>query len=539
MERFDPQARPGPPGGGRGRQGMLAPAGAGGRAAVSLYVVLLALLLVLPGVGAGGCRRQPGASVPTTQVRQGGTVRVALPGEVASLDPREARTPAERIMAGLLFSALAGVEGRGEVFPDLAVGWAGGRGGTYWTVRIRPDAVWHDGQQVTSDDVLFTLRSHRDPLPGLTWQRVDSRTVRFFLSHPDAGFPYWLATVPILPAHLLTDGAGAARQPVGTGPFRLEPGQGGTASPGGEPREIALLPHLRYHRGRPHLDGLVVRIYPSLAEASRAVLRGEVDFGPVLPGDAERARAAGWRVIETHQSFYIALAFNCQRVPADLRRAIVHAIDRPTLASTLGVREVPHPLPLISWAYPPEVAWGTYDPGAAGRLVQKLGEPPSLDLMVPRDDSLRARAARLVSAYMGTVGVRATVREEDPDAFVARLLPPFEYDLALIPEPFPANPDLTPLLHSGQIPAGGRGGNVFTYRQPALDALLDRLRQELDPATRKSLVQQVTDLVCREVPLLPLWTERVFLAVRPGLAGPVASPYGWCWNVHDWWWQSP
>lgn len=430
----------------------------------------------------------------------------------------------------------------GGVFPDLAVAWVGGRGGAYWTVRLRPEAVWHDGQPVTSDDVLFSLRLHRDPLPGLTWQKVDSRTVRFFLGSPDAGFPYWLATVPILPAHVLAPegaaGGGAAvdfaRHPVGTGPFRLDSPAGVQAPPGG-PQEIALLPHLRYHRGRPHLDGLVVRVYPSLVEATRAVLRGEVDFGPVLPADTGRIRAAGWRILETHEPYYVALAFNCQRVAADLRRAVVLAVDRHELAGALDVREASFALPLLSWAYPAEVPWGHYDPGAAQRLLEGVGASPAL--VVPEEDPLRTRAARLIASYLEAAGLKVTVEEEDAEAFVARLLPPFDYDLALIAEPFPANPDLTPLLHSGQIPAGGGGGNLFAYRQPAMDGLLERLRQELDPATRKSLVQQVADLLCRDVPFFPLWTERVYLAVRPGLVGPVASPYGWQWNVHDWWWQ--
>ncbi|MEW5934768.1 MAG: ABC transporter substrate-binding protein, partial [Bacillota bacterium] len=413
----------------RGDRGNRAGAGAIARPGGALVVVLLVFLSLLPVLVVGGCRRQPATSVPTTRVQQGGTVRLALVGEVASIDPREASSPAERVLAGLLFSALAGVDGRGEVFPDLAVGWAGGRGGAYWTVRLRPDAVWHDGRPVTCDDVLFSLRLHPEPFPGLTWQKVDSRTVRFFLSHPDAGFPYWLATVPILPAHLLASGPatgdggvggeGSAppfgRCPVGTGPFRLDPGQGeiaqGAAAPGkvggpqgGGLREISLLPHLRYHRGRPHLDGLVVRVYPSLAEATRAVLRGEADLGPVLPADAGRVRAPGWRVLETHQPYYMALAFNCERVPVELRRAMVLAIDRLGLATELDVREATFPLPLMSWAYPPEVPWGPYDPAAARQLLQRVGEVPPLRLMVPRDDPLRTRAARLIAAYLGAAG---------------------------------------------------------------------------------------------------------------------------------------
>jgi len=523
-----------------GRRGLVA------RATVRQAGV--ALLVVLMGVWGAGCLREPSTTAPTVRVRQGRVVREALVGPVVSLDPREATSPAEKVLVGLLFSALAGVDGRGEVFPDLAVGWVGGRGGVYWTVRLRPDAMWHDGQPVTADDVVFSLHSHPEPLPGLTWQKVDSRTIRFFLKYPDAGFPYWLATVPVLPAHLLADGTGAAqdfaRRPVGTGPFRLGTWEGD---------EIGLLPHLRYHRGRPHLDRFVAHIYPSLARASRVLIQGEVDAGPVVPSDLERARQGGWRVLETHQPYYVALALNCSRLDAGVRRAISLAIDRHTLVRELatgtaggapggasgvyGLREAVFPLPLISWAYPAEVPTGAYDPAGARDLLAGAKEIAPLSLLLPRGDPIRAEAARIIAAYLGRVGLRVRVVAEEPAAFVARLEPPFDYDLALVPEPYPANPDLTPLLHSRQTPAEGRGGNIFSYREPAMDVLLDRLRQELDVPTRKSLTQQVAYRLGQDVPFIPLWTERVFLGVRAGLTGPVASPFGWHWNVHDWWWR--
>lgn len=526
----------------------------------------MAIVALVAGLALAGCRGQPVPAAPAVPVRPGGTVREALVGKVTSLDPRQASTPAERVVCGLLFSALAGVDGEGRVFPDLAVGWAAGRGGMYWTVRLRPDVFWHDGQPVSVDDVLFSLEAYPRP-PGLSWQKVDRRSIRFFLTYPDAGFPYWLATAPILPRHLLAQDGGAAgaasafaRRPVGTGPFRLE----AWVEDAGGGQEIRLLPHERYHRGRPRLDGLVLRIYPTPDRASRALLRGDVDLGPLLPAHVARCRDRGWQVLETHQPYYIALAFNCRRVPADVRRAIALALDRHALVNHLGrlagaggagtmgqggatdggggpplIREVAFVLPLISWAYPAEVPWEGYDPVRARQLLGGRKEVPALGLAVPADDPLRTGAARAVVSYLEAVGLSVTPFEDDRTAFVCRFEGPLSYDLALIPQPFPANPDLTPLLHSGQIPTGAGGGNVFAYREPALDVLLDRLRQELDPATRKSLVQQVAELVCRDVPLLPLWTERLYLGLRPGLMGPGASPYGWHWNLHEWYWSLP
>lgn len=162
--------------------------------------------------------------------------REGVVGKPVSVTPVTTRNRADRLLVGLVFSGLVKL-GPGETFePDLASSWTVDDTGKVWTVSIRPDARWQDGEPVLADDVLYTVSALQDPAAsgGLsaTWadvavEAVDDLTVRFRLGAPVGGFIAAL-TQPLLPAHLLADVPMAdlaasefATSPVGSGPYTL------------------------------------------------------------------------------------------------------------------------------------------------------------------------------------------------------------------------------------------------------------------------------------------------------------------------------
>ena len=154
-----------------------------------------------------------------------------------SVTPLTARTRADRALVGLIFSGLVRLGPGDTLVPDLAESWTSDAKGKTWTFKLRAGATWHDGQPVTSTDIVFTADALRSPdIAGpaaASWAEVrataiDDQTVRFTLDTPLAGF-LQAATQPILPEHLLaavplpdlaTDPFG--REPIGSGPYRLK-----------------------------------------------------------------------------------------------------------------------------------------------------------------------------------------------------------------------------------------------------------------------------------------------------------------------------
>ena len=200
-------------------------------AAAVLVLVVVAGALIVSGPAAG-----PVASPTPSAMTAERILRVGTVGSISTLDPLYATDPAERDAIALLFRGLTRLGPAGTIQPDLASAWDVSEDGKTWTFDLRDDVRWHDGEPVTADDVVFTIRSlqHPDydgpfgnPFRGLTVERLGPYQVRFVLDAPLASF-LSATSQPIVPAHLLAAIPVAERratafslQPVGSGPFRL------------------------------------------------------------------------------------------------------------------------------------------------------------------------------------------------------------------------------------------------------------------------------------------------------------------------------
>ena len=145
----------------------------------------------------------------------------------------------DRDVDRLVFSSLIKFDHRGLPQGDLAETWGISQNGETYNFSIRPDAVWHDGEPVTSFDVIFTVELMRDegiPLPedlrefwnSVEVKDLDEKTLQLILPEPFTPFLDYLA-FGILPEHIL-GGLSVEEiidhpfnlQPVGSGPFLFE-----------------------------------------------------------------------------------------------------------------------------------------------------------------------------------------------------------------------------------------------------------------------------------------------------------------------------
>ena len=161
----------------------------------------------------------------------------------------------DRDLVALLFSGLVRNGPGGTIVPDLAERWSVDKTGKTWTVDLRDDARWHDGQPVTADDVLFTIRTLQDPAytgPSSTsWSEVSvtssgPRRVVFSLQTPLGGFLQAL-TQPLAPAHLMAD---IPIDLLGEDPFGRAAGRIGAVRARGADRHVGVARSGRRHRGR-------------------------------------------------------------------------------------------------------------------------------------------------------------------------------------------------------------------------------------------------------------------------------------------------
>src|SRR5512141_753047 len=170
-----------------------------------------------------------GAILP--QPEQGGIYTEGLVGSLGRLNPLlDWNNSADRDVDRLLFSGLVRFDQRGLPQADLAASWGVTPDGTVYNFEIKPNAVWHDGQPVTADDILFTIelmksagsfypQDVKDLWGKITVEKLNDKTIKFTLPEPYVPFLDYL-TLGVLPKHLLES---TAPEQIPNADFNIKP----------------------------------------------------------------------------------------------------------------------------------------------------------------------------------------------------------------------------------------------------------------------------------------------------------------------------
>ncbi len=541
-------------------------------AALVLILVVLGVAIAVPNAPTAG-PVETAEPTPTPTLPPQAVYREGIVGIPTSITPVTARTRAERTLVGLIFSGLVKLGPGTSYKPDLAESWSVDATGNSWTFTIRDDAVWQDGEPVTSADVVYTIQALQSPeamgVGAAAWadvavEAVDERTVVFKLGTPIAGF-LAAALQPLLPEHMLADVPFAdlatsefAAYPVGSGPYAISeiddtravlvptsmvlPDQGEPveeASPSPTMDSLATpLPAPSAVVPTPYIEQMVVSFFEDQEALTAALEAGEIDVVAGLTKDATDTIAAlpGMERLRYPTTTLSTVLLNLRPTHPELRdprtrEALLLAIDRDTLVRDVlggdGVR-ADALVPPSSWAYdaadPKAVP---YDPTKAAKLLKDAGwtmkkngkivapkgkEGYSLELVtVPADANPRLAAiTEFVRQAWTELGMTVGVLEV-PVTELAPKLREGDYTAAVIDIAEGLEPDLYPLLASSQVRAGG--SNLAGFQDPQLDALLEAARKPGADEDRTKAWKALLDALAAKRPLLPLaWIDEVMLA---------------------------
>ncbi|MBA2300389.1 MAG: hypothetical protein H0W22_06415 [Chloroflexi bacterium] len=569
---------------------------------VGTLVLVLALVAGLIGVPAmqlsstaTPSQGQPRASAPVADARP--YVEGAL-GAPSSVTPLTARTQVDRDLVALLFSGLVRNGPSGTIVPDIAERWSVDKAGTTWTVDLRDDVRWHDGQPVTSNDVVFTIRTLQDPAytgPSSTsWNEVTvaasgPQRVTFTLQTPLGGFLQAL-TQPLAPAHLLADvpvGSLAddpfGREPIGSGTFALVeltdesaslapaleldlseegPSPGPTSAAATDSLTTAA-PAQRPSRPLPYLAGIDFRFYSDPAKLATDFRTGTLDGASGISRQlaAELGAAPGTRLLRYPGATLTAVILNLRpshpefASPA-VRTALLQAIDRGRLideayamfaAGATGL--IPPSSPLFDPMADPLV---TYDRKAAGTALRKLDwthnergwympnatKSQALEVLSPTQATNPGLfvAAEAVVRDWKALGFTVTHTPLPAGEFVTDRLATGAFQVAVVDVTVGLDPDLYPLLASSQTLTGG--SNVMGIQDPVLDALLVKARAPGTDAVRAAAYSALQKQLAAGRYLLPLAFADEVIVIRDTLQGPVlrqaSDPSDRFWDVLTW-----
>lgn len=493
----------------------------------------------------------------------GGTLRVALAGDPATLDPRSVRDPEGELIVAAVFEPLVRVDPDGQVLPGAARSWEVSEDGTTFTFELRA-STFHDGTPVRAQDFAATfaaladrtrqpmsLSGHLlDPIVGIEEAReggelegveaLDDRTLRITLQQP---WPRYLLTlsdptlVPV-PASADEDGSFAVR-PIGNGPFAM--------AEAAEPGQFVRLTALAEHHRRPFLDEVVLQIYPDDPGADRQwqdLGRGLLhvaDVGASHHDEAVRRYGTsedgrrGPGVLDGATSAAYLLGFRLDQPPYDdpqVRRAISQSIDRDALAEDVfgpvrsaADRIVP---PGIPGSQGGACDHCRTDPEGAAALLEDaevdLADAGPLVLAHHRSPT-HAAVARRVAADVGDaldveVEVETLELEEYAPSVAAGELGWFRLGWEVtVPDP---GAYLHPLFHSDGLGTD----NLVAYVDEETDQLLDEARAATDRAVAVERFQAAERRILDAVAVAPLLIEHRAKVVVPEVRGLVWDATG-------------
>ena len=529
-------------------------------------VIALIGLLAVVSVGAVFLDQAESSGVVPAE---GGTYIEGVTSSAQYLEPILAATDVDQDVVNLAFAGLTQLDKDGSVVPDLATLTTEGDG-KVWTFTIRDNAKWHDGAPVTAADVAYTVSlvqdkgyvgSYSDAFRGVKTEVVGPRVVRFTLPEAFGSFAA-NTTLPLLPEHLLSgvsynDLARSAfnLRPIGAGPFRVVEA---------DPRQVVLARNDDYYkvqpeRVRPYLDRIVLRSYPTAADALTAASRGDIDgVGGLSTADAVRARTyKNLALYSFPTSDYTALFLNVRPDKAvfrdrAVRQAIATAIDKGRVLDLAadGRGRVAHELvPPSSWAYVRDIkrydrslddaralldAAGWTDHDGDG-IRDKNGVKLAFGISTS-DEPARVSAVLQIGDDLRQIGIAVELRAVPFSLLLDKVVAERQYDALLIGITGSGDPDPYPLFHSSEI--ADPGHNFSGYFTLPLDRALENSRRTSDQAKRLELISTVFNAVSVESPVIFLYFSDYLYVQSKTVQGlrlmPITAPSDRFWNAYDW-----
>jgi peptide/nickel transport system substrate-binding protein/oligopeptide transport system substrate-binding protein len=511
--------------------------------------VILAVLLVLVGAAACNGGNDGGDKQTPATPKRGGTLRVGV-GSLPSLDPAQARTVEQVLVADQLFDGLTAYNPRTLApVPSLAQRWVSAPDLKTWDFYLRPGLTFANGRAITPADVKysleriakkgsgspaadqlelvagytpFALQGSAAELTGITVPAPD--VVRINLDSAQAELPSILGSplFGIVPREAVEAPAPPfAEQPVGSGPFRY------TARSG----DVITL--VRAPGSRAYVDRMQIISYADVPTSYRAFTAGRLDWSRVPPEEVSRAAERYGRDAFRPYVAELFYGFNLKSPKfADprFRQAIVHAINRESIVRAIYSNTV-LPLNGVTVAGVPghqDDACGDpceHDVAKAKQLMAELAaagvNPGQIQLDFDQDVTQEA-VAKAIQASLAEAGIDAALRpkplKEYQDFAVSGQQELFRLGwIAAYPS---ADAFLAPLFLSKS------SSNLTGLNSPEVDNAIAAARGEVDATKRYDNFEAAERAVMAAAPVVPIAQFQIHAVSSASVRGLVATSMG-------------
>lgn len=441
------------------------------------------------------------------------------------------------------------------------------------TYKIKPNAVWSDGQPISSQDYKYTfdqVTTGNDIYSKSGWEQIasvetpDPKTAVVTYKAPYAAWrDLFGGQFGIYPSHVLTGKDRNAEMKDGYkfsgGPWMMDAWTKG--------QELRLVPNPQYFGTKPNLDGLTFKFITDTAAEQQAYRTGQVKMiNPQAQLELAQLRGAPDTEFSVETSLsYEAVWLNTDKPPFDskaVRQALAYSIDREAIVKALFAPVQPDIKPIQSFSTPGNRQWyvesfSKYkkDQAQVDRLMQgdgwakgadgiwaKGGQRAAFENSTTAGNKRRELTQELMISQLRSAGFEMKVNNTKAGTLFGEWGPQGIFQSALYAQvPLSTDPELCSTQCSKNIPSaanGGSGNNWTRLESPVLDQTWQAVDAELDEGKRKELVQRGQDAIAEEVPAIPVdpFPDVVIWNTKT-IKGPVGHNFvfGPWWNSNEWW----
>lgn len=481
-----------------------------------------------------------------------------------TLDQHKTSTISERNILEDMYEGLVLYDAEAKVVPGVATEWSVSDDGLVYTFTLRPEAKWSNGDPVTADDFVYSLRRILTPETGAKYanilypiknaeainkgekqpeelgvKAVDPGTLEITLENPT---PYFLELLthhtglPVHPASVEKYGSDFVKPEniVTNGAYILK-----EFTPGDK---VVLVKNPQYYDAdNVQIDKVIFYPMEDRAACVRRYEAGEIDSCSDLPTEQMKELRAKFGD-QVHTPPYLGTyyyAFRTDKEPFGdprVRHALSMAIDREFLADQIWGGTM---LPAYSFV-PPGI--NNYEGGPAyadfkdmsmldredkaKELLKEAGfdesNPLSVEISYNTSENHKNTAVAIADMW-SNIGVTTTMINRDGATHFAYLREKGDFDVARAGW---IGDYSDPQNFLFLVESDNPGFNYANYNNPEYDALMDQAAAETDLAKRATLLKQAEEIFMRDEPYAPLLYYSSHGLVSPKLKG-------WKDNIQD------
>jgi len=490
----------------------------------------------------------------------GGTYTEGILGQARFINPVLAQTnDADRDLTQIIYSSLFKYDGQGNLIPDLVESYNISEDGLLYEIKIRENIKWHNDEQLTIDDVIYTIKTIQDPeyksplknnWQGVEMERIDNLTMNFKLSNVYSPFLHNL-TIGIMPKHLWA-GISAQNfalaqynvQPVGSGPYKFDKIN---KNDNGEIELIELIRnedfylHFEGSPKGPFIENIIFKFFNNQIELIDAYKRRQIDGLSFVSGINQLNIVNDLNIYEINIPAYYAVFFNQTKSKAladeTVRLALSYATNKEEIISKIlsnkGI-QVDSPL-LPGWfGYTPETSiyefaiehaqnilesaeWkDSDDDGIREKTINKEVVKLEINILTTDWPELK-QTAELLKEQWEKIGAKINLEILDAVTVQQDHIKTREYEALLFGEVLNADPDPFAFWHSSQRKDPGL--NLAVYGNDDIDKLLEDARQSIDQESRKEKYMEFQKLLIEDAPAVFLYSPTYIYPVNKKVKG--------------------